>query len=175
VPSNLSDRNGYPSPDVDDIEEKKKRTGIPVPWLFTLAYLIGVCLEFLVPVKLGFTSFLDEVVISLGAALIFLGAMLMIWPQYIFRKHRTTTVPTGTTTTFVNWGPYRLSRNPMYLGLFSFFTGLSLLFVSIWSIACLVGVMIYVNSKIIPIEERQLAKNFGKIYEDYCRKVKRWI
>lgn len=161
--------------DDNDNKKSKPRRSVPVPWIFTLAYLIGVGLELFVPMKIVFSPFLGELLVSLGIALIFLGALLMIWPQYIFRKYHTTTVPTETATTFVNWGPYRFSRNPMYLGLFLFFAGLSLSFALLWSIVCLVVVVVYVNSKIIPIEEKQLAKNFGKAYEDYCRKVKRWI
>jgi len=147
---------------------------IPVPWLYTIGYLFGIAIQFIVPVSIGSAALL-AIVRVLGILLVTVGAVLMVWPQSIFRKHQTTTVPTETSTTLVNWGPYRFSRNPMYLGLFLFFVGLSVIFVLAWSILSLLVVVYYVNSKIIPIEEKQLRGSFGEAYEQYCKKVRRWI
>jgi len=147
---------------------------IPVPWVYTIGYLVGIGTQFLVPVSIN-SAYLFTIVRIFGILLAAAGAVLMSWPQMIFRKHQTTTVPTETTTTFVTWGPYRFSRNPMYLGLFLFFAGLSLIFVLAWSIISLFVVVYYVNSKVIPIEEKQLERNFGNDYHKYCKKVRRWI
>jgi protein-S-isoprenylcysteine O-methyltransferase Ste14 len=147
---------------------------IPVPWVYTIGYLVGIGIQFLTPVSIN-SADLITVVRILGILLAAPGVVLMAWPQTIFRKHQTTTVPTETSTTFVTWGPYRFSRNPMYLGLFLFFAGLSIVFVLVWSIISLFVVVYYVNSKVIPLEEKQLRRNFGKAYEQYCNKVRRWI
>lgn len=147
--------------------------GIPVPWVYLLGYLVGFGIQFLLPISVGSESL--TILRITGIVLIIAGATLMIWPQFIFRKYHTTTVPTERATTFVTWGPYRFSRNPMYLGLFLFFVSLSVLFVLVWSIFSLLAVVIYVNSKIIPIEEKQLEGNFGEDYEQYCKRVRRWI
>jgi protein-S-isoprenylcysteine O-methyltransferase Ste14 len=147
---------------------------MPVPWVYAIAYLVGVGIQFIVPVTVGSGMLLTAIEV-LGILMLGVGALLMAWPQSIFRKHHTTTVPTETTTTFVTWGPYRFSRNPMYLGLFLFFAGLSVAFLTIWSVLLLIVVVYYVNSAVIPVEERQLRKNFGDAYEQYCRHVRRWI
>lgn len=147
---------------------------IPVPWVYTIGYLVGIGIQFFVPVSVNSAGLIAAVRV-LGILVVAAGVALMVWPQMIFRKHQTTTVPIETTTTFVTWGPYRLSRNPMYLGLFLFFTGLSVIFVLVWSIISLLVVVYYVNSKVIPIEERQLQRNFSVAYEKYCKKVRRWV
>lgn len=151
------------------------RIGIPVPWVYTIGYLVGIGIQFVVPVSIASSAALVIIVRVLGILLVAAGAVLMAWSLSIFHKHHTTTVPTETTTTFVNWGPYRFSRNPMYVGLFLFFAGLSVIFAFVWPILALLAVVYYVNSKVIPIEERQLRKNFGEVYEQYCKKVRRWI
>ena len=147
---------------------------IPVPWVYTIGYLAGIGIQFIVAVGLTSVILVNLVRIA-GILLAIAGAALMAWPQIIFRKHKTTTVPTETTTTFVTWGPYRFSRNPMYLGLFLFFVGLSMIFVLVWSVGSLLVVSYYVNSRVIPIEEKQLHMNFGKSYDQYCKRVHRWI
>jgi protein-S-isoprenylcysteine O-methyltransferase Ste14 len=154
--------------------KRDSRIRIPVPWMYTLAYLLGIVIQLIVPVTIKSAS-IELIVLTGGILLTANGALLMVWPQLIFRKHHTTTVPSETPTAFVSSGPFRFSRNPMYLGLFLFFAGLSLEFTFVWSILLLIFVMYYVNSKVIPAEEEQLRKNFGEAYDQYSRRVRRWI
>ncbi len=154
--------------------KSKSRLHIPIPWVYTTGYLARIGIQFLVPVSINSAN-LITIVRILGILLVAAGAVLIAWPQIIFRKHRTTIVPTETTTTFVTWGPYRFSRNPMYMGLFLFFAGLSTIFALVWSILSLFAVVYYVDSRVIPIEEEQLKRNFGIAYGQYCEKVRRWM
>jgi protein-S-isoprenylcysteine O-methyltransferase Ste14 len=147
---------------------------IPIPWEYTIGYLLGVGAQFIVPFGASSVT-LIALFRVLGILLVALGTVLMVWPQSIFRKYHTTTIPYETTTTFVSWGPYRFSRNPMYLGLFLFFAGLSVIFVFVWSILALFVVVYHVNSRVIPMEEKQLRKSFGDVYEQYCKRVRRWL
>jgi len=147
---------------------------LPVPWIFTIGYLIGIVLSLFVPVSISSGLWLAAIQI-LGVLGLALGAILAFWAQSIFRKLHTTTVPTETTTSLVTWGPYRFSRNPMYLGLFFFFVGLSAIAVFVWSVIILVFVLAYVNVVVIPVEEKQLETNFGETYRSYRRNVRRWI
>jgi len=147
---------------------------IPVPWTFTIAYLVGIGIWFLVPVTIG-SAFWLTIIQILSVLSLALGAVLAFWAQWIFRKLHTTTVPTETTTSLVTWGPYRFSRNPMYLGIFLFFAGLSGIATFVWSILLLLAVVFYVNSTVIPVEERQLRRNFGAAYEKYQSQVRRWV
>jgi protein-S-isoprenylcysteine O-methyltransferase Ste14 len=63
----------------------------------------------------------------------------------------------------------------MYLGLFLSFAGISGIFTFVWSILLLIIVVLYVNSVVIPAEERQLMYNFSEAYERYRSRVHRWI
>jgi protein-S-isoprenylcysteine O-methyltransferase Ste14 len=76
---------------------------------------------------------------------------------------------------FVDWGPYRFTRNPMYLGLFLFFAGISVAFTFVWSILLLVVMVYFVNAVVIPVKEEKLRRNFAETYRQYFRKVRRWI
>lgn len=147
---------------------------IPVPWVFTIAYLVGYGAQFLVPVSIGESVWLTFTEV-LGISLLVVGAVLAFWAQWIFHKVHTTTVPYGTSTKLVDWGPYRFSRNPMYLGLFLFFAGVSVALTFVWSLLILLGVMYYLNSAVVPLEERQLARSFKEAYQSYFREVRRWL
>ena len=147
---------------------------IPVPWVFVIGYLIGIGIGFLFPVAIGSTLW-QAVTQVLGIVSLTVGIILAVWAQWIFRRQHTTTDPTKTTTSFVTWGPYRFTRNPMYLGLFLSFVGISGIFTFVWSILLLIVVALYVNSVVIPAEERQLIDNFSVAYERYRSKVHRWI
>lgn len=155
--------------------EKTHRTlGIPVPWVYAIAFIVGVIIQLGVPVTIR-STFLLAITETVSILLLALGAVLAAWAQRIFRKEHTTTDPTQTSSKLVTWGPYRFSRNPMYLGLFLVFIGLSGAFTLAWSILCMLPVFYYVNWIVIPIEEARLNRTFGEAYEQYCKKVRRWL
>src|SRR5215467_291809 len=87
---------------------------VPVPWVFILTYLVGVALEF--ACFRNRTSSSPSLVTDMGATLFVAGAALASWGWLIFHKARTTRVPGEASTALVTWGPYRFTRNPMYLG-----------------------------------------------------------
>ena len=94
---------------------------IPVPWVFVLAYLAGVGLEIAFFHGHFFSN--TPLVSEIGGVIFLAGAALAAWGWLIFRKARTTRVPGESSTTMVDWGPYRFTRNPMYLGLFVAYLG----------------------------------------------------
>jgi protein-S-isoprenylcysteine O-methyltransferase Ste14 len=57
-----------------------------------MGYLLGIAIQFIVPVTINSATFL-EIIRVLGILLVAAGAVFMAWPQSIFRKHQTTTVP----------------------------------------------------------------------------------
>ncbi|HXW36456.1 MAG TPA: isoprenylcysteine carboxylmethyltransferase family protein [Nitrososphaerales archaeon] len=147
---------------------------IPIPWIYAIAYLLGVALQFLSPIGVG-SGAAFETLLLVGFLLLALGGSVAAWALRIFGSVHTTTVPSEGSTTLVTWGPYRFSRNPMYLGLLLFFIGISFVSLSLWSIIPLLAVVCYLNWVEIPGEERQLAGAFGEAYEDYRRRVRRWM
>ncbi len=74
----------------------------------------------------------------------------------------------------VDDGPYRYTRNPMYLGHLIFMAGLALTFWSWLALAILLANLVWFHLRVRGDEQRLLA-HFGAPYADYCRRVKRWI
>jgi len=147
---------------------------VPPPVLFTIAYLVGLVIQFLVPVTFT-TVLLSIAAYSIGAILFVVGAGFAAWALWIFHNERTTTIPGETSAKLVTWGPYRFTRNPMYLGLFLFFAGISMISDSLWSIPPLLVVVYFLNSTVIIGEEKILRRDFGEEYGRYSSKVRRWI
>jgi protein-S-isoprenylcysteine O-methyltransferase Ste14 len=147
---------------------------VPVPWVFVLTYLIGVGLEYVWPVRVSGEAS-ARVTLSLGAALFALGAVIAGWGLVTFRRAGTTTVPGKPSSQLVTWGPYRFSRNPMYVGLATAYLGEAFLLRQVWPAALLPIVLAYVNWAVIPVEQARLAEVFDAEYAAYQRRVRRWL
>jgi protein-S-isoprenylcysteine O-methyltransferase Ste14 len=93
----------------------------------------------------------------------------------IFHKARTTTVPGRASAKLVTWGPYRISRNPMYVGLTLAYLGEAGLLKQLWPVIVLPLVLAYINSIVIPVEEARLKEVLGEDYGHYCSRTRRWI
>jgi protein-S-isoprenylcysteine O-methyltransferase Ste14 len=146
---------------------------IPVPWVFILAYLAGVGLEFAYPSHAG-TKPLRAVSLA-GGVLFAIGAVIAVWGLLLFFRARTTTVPGRTSRNLVTKGPYRFSRNPMYVGLVIAYLGEAGILKQAWPILFLPLIVAYLNWVVIPVEEARLMEAFGTDYEQYRARVRRWI
>jgi protein-S-isoprenylcysteine O-methyltransferase Ste14 len=94
----------------------------------------------------------------------------------IFLKASTTILPAGRpTTSIVEGGPYRFTRNPMYLAMGLAYAGLALLLNNLWALALLPFVLLVIDRFVIRREERYLSAAFGDAYQSYCSRVRRWI
>lgn len=100
---------------------------------------------------------------------------LAIWAMMTFRRHHTPVDPLGKVTAIVTEGPFRYTRNPMYLHLMLVYIGGILLFHLIWSAILLVPVFLALRYGVIAREERHLQAAFGEEYAEYCRRVRRWL
>jgi protein-S-isoprenylcysteine O-methyltransferase Ste14 len=74
----------------------------------------------------------------------------------------------------VTSGPYRFTRNPMYLGHLIFFAGLAVTFRSYFAVALLLGHMVWFDRR-VRADERRLTARFGAEYTDYMERVRRWL
>jgi protein-S-isoprenylcysteine O-methyltransferase Ste14 len=146
---------------------------IPVPWVFVLAYLIGVKLERVIP--LGTLPVAQTVVGLLGCILLVTGVLVAGWGWLTFRHARTTTVPGKISSQLVTWGPYRFSRNPMYVGLSLVYVGEAGLLRQGWPVLFLPLVLVYLNWGVIRVEEGKLEVTFPQQYAAYRAKVRRWL
>jgi protein-S-isoprenylcysteine O-methyltransferase Ste14 len=147
---------------------------VPVPWVFVLGYLAGLALQRLVGAPQPAPATRTALWFA-GVALVVLGAALAAWSLTLFRRARTTTVPLEAPSTVVTRGPYRLSRNPMYVSLTLIYLGESAIFAQVWPLLMLLPTLVYVNGVVVPFEEAQLRAAFGDRYRDYCATVRRWL
>jgi protein-S-isoprenylcysteine O-methyltransferase Ste14 len=146
---------------------------MPVPWVFLLAFLLGVGLQLLLPVSSA-SSTLSLLARVAGVVLFVAGAVLAGWGLVLFHRLETTTTPGEAPNNLVTTGPYRFTRNPMYLGLVLAYLGEQGMLVLAWPLLFLVLTIGYVNGFVLPIEESSL-RAFGPAYEAYRARVRRWI
>lgn len=110
-----------------------------------------------------------------GWALVAAGVALMITAMAAFRRHRTTVIPHREASALVTAGPYRLSRNPIYLGDAMILAGLALIWEA-WSGLLLVpAFMAVISARFIRPEEARLRAAFGAAFEAWASRTRRWI
>ncbi len=143
----------------------------PPPLIYIVSILVGVGLNYFAPVSLVPTSLSGW----LGPTSIGLGLTLMAFCFITFHKAKTNPRPDRPTIAIVCGGPYRFSRNPMYIA-----GGLIQIGVAIWANILWIAVMllpayIVVSYGVIAREERYLETKFGEVYLSYRASVRRWF
>lgn len=110
-----------------------------------------------------------------GGVLVALGFSFMMWARILFTSRNTTLFVGRPSSQLVCDGPFRFSRNPMYVGVLVFLVGLAL-WVGTWPfyVAVLVTFLL-LNFFHIPREERMLREAFGERYLVYSKDVRRWL
>jgi protein-S-isoprenylcysteine O-methyltransferase Ste14 len=147
---------------------------IPVPWVFILVYLAGVAVQRVLPIAIPSPG-LTWVIRATGFVFIGVGLMVAFSALGIFRRTKTTTVPHETPSTLVTSGPYRFTRNPMYVGLTLEYLGVAGARLDIWPVLLLPLLLAYINFIVIPVEEQNLRGVFGDTYQQYGERVGRWL
>lgn len=142
---------------------------IPPPILLLGAIFISYLLSF-VPGPLISTPFH-----LLGWGFIGVGLGLFVWTIQLFQKHKTTLEPRGKPSALITIGPYRLSRNPIYLGFLLVSIGTALLFAKILAFVGPLLFFYFVTTFVIPFEEETLTSIFGEDYRNFSKRIRRWI
>jgi protein-S-isoprenylcysteine O-methyltransferase Ste14 len=150
----------------------------PPPFLFVAGILAGLALDRWV-IRLRLTDVggpsAGMAFVVLGWIGILAGLTLMLWGLGTFARARTSVMPIRPARTLVIAGPYRFTRNPMYVGLTALYLGLALLVKTLWPIVLLPGVLGALYQFVVQPEERYLASAFGVEYVEYRRRVRRWL
>lgn len=147
---------------------------IPPPLLFVLTFLAGVLLQRRLPLPTyAGTPPLPARV--LGFALLAFWFVLMSACMLLFLRARTTIIPQGSASALVTSGPYRISRNPMYVSLASAYLGVVVLTGNLWSVLLLAVPVAVLQRVVIPFEEGTMQATFGGEYEAYRAHVRRWL
>ena len=140
------------------------------PIIFLSAILLGIALNRVWPLPfMPSTLGLLGPVVTVGAVLLFLLSLRE------FRAAGTSVRGTQRTTTIVRTGPYRFSRNPIYVSFALLVLGLSLWLNDLWLLVTLVPAVGFIAAIVIPREERFLERNFHDDYSSYQATVRRWL
>jgi protein-S-isoprenylcysteine O-methyltransferase Ste14 len=155
------------------VSEAADRAGViaqpPLLYLGTLA--LGIGLDLLVAAPMPLQELRWPLAGLLGVAGLALAFVC-------FRRFQAvgTNVPTWLpTTALVVAGPYRYSRNPIYLALTAIYLALAIAFGSLWPLVLLVPLLVVMRYGVIGREERYLEAKFGDAYRAYRSSVRRWL
>ena len=110
-----------------------------------------------------------------GAVLGLLGCAVMLRAWWLFKRAETAICPAARTTALVTDDVFRLTRNPMYLGMVLMLLGIALGSGGLaFYLAALVFFLI-IDSVFCPFEEQKLGSAFGGKYSEYAAQVRRWL
>jgi protein-S-isoprenylcysteine O-methyltransferase Ste14 len=159
-----------------EVMSPEDHANVPVipPVLFGLGLGAGFLLRWLVPVRLV-PPLLEREACFAGYALSILGLVFGGWALVTFLKARTTPHPNHPVNALVTWGPYRVSRNPMYVGLSGFTAGLALVANTPWLLAALPPVWFALRRLVIDREEAYLERKFGEEYGAFKTRTRCWL
>ncbi len=110
-----------------------------------------------------------------GIGAIVLGLVLGFSAFRQFRRHDTSVKPHEPSTALITAGPYRYSRNPIYLALSLLYAGIAIAADSPWILALLAPLLIVMHYGVINREERYLERKFADDYRRYRSSVRRWL
>lgn len=110
-----------------------------------------------------------------GAALMVAGMVIVRRGIATMRRAGTNVPPNRPATVIVTSGPFGWSRNPLYVGLYIAFIGISLLINTLWGVIVLIPLFALMHYGVILREERYLAAKFGTPYADYRARVRRYF
>jgi protein-S-isoprenylcysteine O-methyltransferase Ste14 len=147
---------------------------IKPPFLFLGALALGCLLTLLLPFGTRLAS-PNSLALTVGLVFVGLGFALVLLSVRRFRLAGTPVPPDQPVTALVTEGPYRFTRNPIYIGLILIYFGLSIVLTSIWMLVLLIPVLIILQRGVVEREEVYLERTFGDAYRKYKERVPRWL
>ena len=141
------------------------------PALYLGTLLIGLLLHLVRPIHLEPALWARFA----GVAIFACGASLATWGRRTMVRGGTNVLPSQPALAIVTGGPFRFTRNPLYLGATLGYLGLTLLFNTAWPLVLFAPMIAVVYHGIIRREERYLEAKFGAVYLDYKTRVRRWL
>jgi protein-S-isoprenylcysteine O-methyltransferase Ste14 len=134
------------------------------PLVYLASLVIGSALQLALPVA-----------VDLGAPIVVAAVALFLYSAAKFRAAGTPVPARQPTTALVRTGPYRFTRNPIYLAFSLFQLGIAMMADSVWLLATLAGAVALMHTVVIRREEEYLERKFGAEYRDYKASVPRWL
>lgn len=144
----------------------------PALWFFGFL-LVGWGLDRFVPLPIPFPTFAWQVwpaLVLFAAAALFAG-----WAMRLFAAKQTTLLPFSQASALLHTGPFRISRNPLYVALVATLFAFGLLLASFWLLMAAALLALALDWFVIRHEESALSETFGELYSEYARRVRRWL
>ncbi len=163
-------------PGRDEADTSRDTAGIPIPppFIYLIPFLAGVWLHHTVGGD-AIPEVARRPAWVAGWALVVLGVAINASAWVAFLRAKTPVLPTRPTTAIVTGGPYRFTRNPLYLSLALIYAGVPLVQGYLWPYLFLPLVLFLIVRLVIEREERYLERKFGSDYTRYRDAVRRWI
>ena len=141
------------------------------PFVYLVSLVLGAVIQLAAP-----WPFLSATLaVSVGPPLVVVAITLLLYSTATFRAAGTPVPARKPTTVIVRTGPYRLSRNPIYLAFSLLQLGIAVWVDSVWLLMTLVGAVALMQCVVIPREEQYLERKFGAQYMEYKACVRRWL
>lgn len=157
-----------------ELENKRDNPGLPLPppAIFAIVLALSFVLDPLFPLRfLSREAFWQA---GMGFVLALAAVGIALWALGEFRRAETHVDPRKPVTHVVTTGPYGLLRNPMYVGFLLLQAGASLVLSLEWGLLLVPVLWLGLHMLAVGREERYLSAKFGKVYEDYRGRVRRW-
>jgi protein-S-isoprenylcysteine O-methyltransferase Ste14 len=159
---------------VADGQPTPERYGvIPPPLLFVVCLGAAGLVQFVKPIAIAPYSFPTGLIA--GGVAILAGAALGIWGIWTLWMHRTPVEPGHMPSRVVTSGPFRFSRNPLYIALTTVALGIALMVNSAWFLAAAVVLVLLIDRIVVRREEAAIRRKFGAEYDAYVSRVRRWL
>jgi len=147
---------------------------IKPPLLFLGALALGALLSLVIPLGPRLAS-PNGLALTVGLTFVAIGFALAALSVRNFRLAGTSVVPGEPSTALVETGPYRFTRNPIYIGFVLAYFGLSIMLTSFWVLLLLIPVLMVLQRGVVDREEEYLERQFGDAYRKYKARVPRWL
>src|SRR5215470_4206627 len=141
------------------------------PFLYGAAFVIGLILHLVLPLHILPTTLAR----GIGVVCVLVSFPLALITFRVLSRAQTPVDPLKPTTALVTEGPFRYSRNPIYLALTLLYVGVALLINALWILLLVVPVLLVIRYGVIACEEAYLTRKFGEAYRQYTAQVRRWL
>jgi protein-S-isoprenylcysteine O-methyltransferase Ste14 len=164
----MSESGGEPAADTAGVVAR--------PPVIFLGYLAaGFVLNYFWPWRIVGEALAGDVRVALGAAAAIAGIAIGVIAFVHFRRAGTAVPTWQPTTALVTSGPYRHSRNPIYVAQTLVYLGIALIGDNLWALLLVVPALMMIRYGVIAREEIYLGRKFGAPYGDYMNTVRRWF
>jgi protein-S-isoprenylcysteine O-methyltransferase Ste14 len=141
------------------------------PLVYGAAFIMGLLLHLMFPVHILPTTLAR----GIGVVCVLVSLPLALATLRVLSRAHTPVDPMKPTTALVTEGPFRYSRNPIYVALTLLYVGVALLVNVWWILLLVVPVLLVIRYGVIAREEAYLTRKFGEAYRQYTAQVRRWL